>query len=107
MRFISKKDYVYLNVSFSEKNIVKKLGAKWNEIFKLWYMLDDHKYDKNEIHLNKYRIIWKCMNCNKIIHYFEETYDELVKYRKEEDIFDYIDYGNCYKFNHRIYQCNV
>jgi hypothetical protein len=35
-----KEDYIYLQVSFSEKGIVKGLEARWNNDKKKWYVND-------------------------------------------------------------------
>ena len=47
---------IYLSVSFSEKDEVKKLGAYWDSKCKKWFI---HKNHKNvDIVLQKYKRLW-------------------------------------------------
>lgn len=39
----------YLNVPFSQKDVAKKLGAKWDKNVKNWYFLDNIKENKIEL----------------------------------------------------------
>jgi hypothetical protein len=56
---------IYLAVPFEEKDEVKKLGAKWDNNEKKWYILDNLK--NKEILLEKYKI-----NNNPVIIYGED-----------------------------------
>ena len=62
----NKIDFIYLNVDFSKKDFIKKLGGKWNKKCKLWYISHD-KYEKHKKILESYKIIWICKRCGDYI----------------------------------------
>jgi hypothetical protein len=45
---------IYLNVRYSEKDEVKRLGGKWDNNNQKWYIFDNNK-DKEDI-IKKYSI---------------------------------------------------
>lgn len=62
---------VYLNVPFSKKDMIKRLGGKWNKEHKLWYV-STYDYNKNKNYIHTHigdKIIWlghfinKCNAC--------------------------------------------
>jgi hypothetical protein len=65
IRGLDRENFVYLNVDFSQKNIIKNIGGKWNKDQKLWYISCD-KYEKYKNQLDMYKIFWKCKDCEGI-----------------------------------------
>ena len=64
-RNIDTDGFVYLNVDFSKKDLIKKLGGMWNKEHKLWYISDD-KYYKKQNYIDEFigdKIIWICKEC--------------------------------------------
>ena len=53
---------IYYNVSFSEREDAKKLGAKWDARKKLWFGLDDNKELKDKFKIYK-PLSFYCGNC--------------------------------------------
>lgn len=93
--------YVYLNVNFSEKNFVKRLGANWNKKYKLWYIFDD-KFIKKRGDLEKYQIIWRCNVCHlcEECYFYEKKLCKNCYFCDECDPFDYDPYeDNPYEDN--------
>ena len=62
IRQLDRENFVYLNVEFSQKDVIKKMGGKWNKEHKLWYILYD-TYKKYETKLIMYKVYWKCKDC--------------------------------------------
>jgi hypothetical protein len=68
IRKLNTENFVYLNINYSNKDfvknkdLVKKLGGKWNNDCKLWYISYD-KYKKNKNLLDMFKIFWKCKDC--------------------------------------------
>ena len=57
---IDNNNFVYLNVDFSKKNMIKEYGGKWNKQNKLWY-ISKSVYDKNKKYIDEnigYKINW-------------------------------------------------
>lgn len=57
---IDNNNFVYLNVDFSKKNMIKEYGGKWNKQNKLWY-ISKSVYDKNKKYIDEnigYKIDW-------------------------------------------------
>ena len=65
---INTKKFVYLNVEFSKKDLIKKKGGKWNKEEGLWY-LKKSDYNENRTYIDKSigdKIVWienKCGHC--------------------------------------------
>ena len=59
--------FVYLNVEFSKKDLIKEYGGKWNKENKLWYIRKS-VYNKNKTYIDEFigdKIIWNdCCHCN-------------------------------------------
>ena len=62
IRQLDREKIVYLNVEFSQKDIIKKMGGKWNKEHKLWYILYD-TYKKYEKKLIMFKVNWNCKDC--------------------------------------------
>jgi hypothetical protein len=81
IRKLDRENFIYLNIDFSKKDIIKNLGGKWNKEYKLWYISYD-KYKKHENQLNMYRIFWKCKECEEMRKQYGEE-ETCVKCFKE------------------------
>jgi len=59
--------FVYLNVEFSKKDMIKEYGGKWNKENKLWYVTKS-VYNKNKTYIDEFigeKINWSnCVHCN-------------------------------------------
>jgi len=65
--------FIYLNIEFSKKDMIKELGGKWNKEHKLWY-ISNSIFKKKEKYINEFigdKIIWigyngrsQCETCN-------------------------------------------
>ena len=64
---IDTNKFVYLNVEFSKKDLIKDYGGKWDKENKLWYITKS-VYNKNKTYIDEfigYKIIWNnCCHCN-------------------------------------------
>ena len=64
---IDTNNFVYLNVEFSKKDLIKEYGGKWNKENKLWYITKS-VYNKNKTYIDEFigdKIIWNdCCHCN-------------------------------------------
>jgi hypothetical protein len=66
---INHKKYIYLDVEFSRKEMIKEFGGKWNKEHKLWYILKS-VYNENKYTIDNFigkKIIWitnDCEYCN-------------------------------------------
>jgi uncharacterized protein YkuJ len=66
---IDEDKYVYLNIDFSRKYMIKEYGGKWNKYHKLWY-ITKKIYNKNKNNIDVFigdKIEWIdacCGNCN-------------------------------------------
>jgi len=65
IRELNRDDNTYLNIDFSKKDFIKKLGGKWDKTYKLWYVTHN-KYKKNKDLLEQYKINWICKECEDI-----------------------------------------
>ncbi len=54
---------VYCDVSYSDKDIAKAKGAKWDNLFKCWYFIDS--INESDEYLNGYKIkkFQECLIC--------------------------------------------
>ena len=62
IRGINRDHLVYLQVPFSQKDVIKQKGGQWDNNHKLWY-IDVHKYTKHKDALEPYAIHWVCKEC--------------------------------------------
>jgi hypothetical protein len=69
---IDTNKFVYLNVDFSRKDMIKGYGGKWNKENKLWYITKS-VYNKNKIYIDEFigdKINWNdCVHCNGTAYY--------------------------------------
>ena len=65
IRELNTYENTYLNIDFSKKDFIKKLGGKWDKTHKLWYVTHN-KYKKNKSLLEQYKIYWSCKDCEDI-----------------------------------------
>jgi hypothetical protein len=71
IRSLDRDKFIFLNVTFSQKDIIKKMGGKWNKEHKLWYVSYD-TYKKYEKKLIMYRVWWECKDCEDLKKQGEE-----------------------------------
>ena len=64
---IDTHNFVYLNIEFSKKDLIKEYCGKWNTENKLWYITKS-VYNKNKTYIDEFigdKIIWNdCCHCN-------------------------------------------
>ena len=64
---IDTNNFVYLNIEFSKKDLIKEYCGKWNTENKLWYITKS-VYNKNKTYIDEFigdKIIWNdCCHCN-------------------------------------------
>lgn len=65
IRELDISEFVYLNIEFSKKDLIKNLGGKWDKTYKLWYVTLN-KYKKNKSLLEQYKIYWICKECEDL-----------------------------------------
>src|SRR3990167_7526461 len=98
-----KTENFYINVPYSEKDIAKQLGAKWDPQKKSWFIPKeiDHAHFKKWIHksneeninlcsngffiANSWELCWRCRKTTQVFAFFLPEKHQVKNYNEDDE----------------------
>ena len=106
IRELDRISFVWLNVPYSQKDDIKKMGGKWDNEHKLWYISrEKYKHTKHRAKLDQYVVWWVCQDCENMNAICDDCWENdicLTEYIGDSLDYSYSFYSMFYIMNHEM-----